>query len=75
MTHKHRPAQRRTVPFVGPLQSRHPNPRAHGNVTEIATCNCGATRRTNRNFGYEEHGAWSDCFFAPPAQQSRRADT
>ena len=60
MTHKHRPSSRRTVPFAGAVNTSRPNPRAHGNVTEIATCRCGATRRTNRNQGWVEYGEWAD---------------
>ena len=34
------------------------NPAAHGNITRIDACACGATRRTNINQGYREYGRW-----------------
>jgi hypothetical protein len=33
--------------------------KAHGGVSIVETCACGAQRRTNANQGYEEVGRWS----------------
>jgi hypothetical protein len=57
-THTHRTESSRTIPFTGPVATERQNPRAHGGVTEIATCKCGATRLTNRNQGHVERGQW-----------------
>lgn len=55
--HAHRVRTTRTEPFVGPV--RQPaRPAAHGNICSVATCACGATRRTNINQQYREVGAW-----------------
>jgi hypothetical protein len=34
------------------------DPRAHGNVTKVEVCRCGANRLTNMNQGYVESGDW-----------------
>lgn len=34
--------------------------RAHGCVTYVETCGCGATREANVNGTWEERGPWSD---------------
>lgn len=59
--HQHRavPALRKDVGFTGPV-SWPENPRAHGNITQIDFCRCGAVRRTNRNAGLAERGAWEE---------------
>ena len=33
-------------------------PAAHGGITRIETCSCGAQRRLNLNGGHREEGAW-----------------
>lgn len=46
-------------PYRGPVASRLDiNPRAHGNVTHIETCRCGATRNINVNGEHRETGPW-----------------
>lgn len=47
----------KTSPFFGPVSARQ-NPSAHGGVCEIATCQCGATRRTNVNGSHRERRKW-----------------
>lgn len=32
---------------------------AHGNITEIVTCRCGAVRHTEINNGVANHGPWT----------------
>lgn len=34
------------------------DPRAHGGVTQVEVCRCGATRLANLNQGYVESGDW-----------------
>lgn len=44
-----------------PLAPVHPaacRPAAHGDHAEVEICNCGSTRRTNRNQRYVEVGPW-----------------
>lgn len=58
---QHRP---RTDPigvysYRGPISdAARPNPRAHGNVTVIERCSCGATRAVNVNTLDREVGPW-----------------
>jgi len=59
-THTHKAKTRRIVGFshcvcVAP---RRCDGRAHGGLTEIARCRCGAERRTNVNQGFRERGEW-----------------
>lgn len=56
--HKHRVKSTRTTPFFHPVAVRQ-NQAAHGGVTKIATCACGAERHTNVNGSHVERGAWS----------------
>ena len=55
--HTHRPEASRDEAFGGPV-SRRQNRAAHGNITRVDTCRCGATRHTNRNQGHIERGEW-----------------
>lgn len=62
-THRHRPRRDCTGlvtlrAFTGPIPGARRNPRAHGNVTVIDHCTCGATRESNRNLGEIERGPW-----------------
>lgn len=55
--HMHRAHVTATRPYSGPVKWK-ANPAAHGNVVEIATCRCGAERRTNINQQHVERGPW-----------------
>ncbi len=61
MSHVHRPDPSRTVtrPFAGPV-SKYENRAAHGNVCEVFTCKCGATRLVNINGNHIERGDWTE---------------
>lgn len=59
--HHHRPTHAISDlapgPYTGPV--RWPgNPAAHGGVSYVQQCRCGAVRRTNANAGAREVGAW-----------------
>lgn len=58
-THKHKAADSRDVAFSGPVSIDRENPAAHGNITQIDRCRCGAERRTNINQHHVERGEWS----------------
>jgi hypothetical protein len=45
-------------PFQGPIHGARLNPAAHGNVCIVATCRCGAARRSNVNQRHAERGPW-----------------
>lgn len=71
MTHRHSAGDVRIRPYAGPVASRE-NRAAHGNIVEIARCQkCGAERRTNRNGGHVERGAWVTPIAAPPLPGAR----
>ncbi len=60
-THRHRPtcsiSDLTPGPYLGAV--RWPgNPVAHGGVSYVQHCRCGATRRTNVNGSAREVGAW-----------------
>jgi hypothetical protein len=55
--HRHRPVRTETRPFFGPV-ARPENRAAHGNVTLVQHCACGAVRRINVNGQREERGKW-----------------
>ena len=60
MGHRHKPqtvGQDRT--FSEPVAWPE-NPEAHGGITRIETCRCGATRAININQQYRELGRWHD---------------
>ena len=62
--HIHRavPALGREHCFTGPIPGAKENRRAHGCVTCVDTCRCGAVRSMNINFNNIEEGPWE-----PPA--------
>jgi hypothetical protein len=62
MSHQHRVKTSRDVCFTGPIASAKENRAAHGNITQIDTCQCGAKRKTNINGLHTERGQW----FLPP---------
>ena len=59
--HQHRAKIKEERGFVGySANPGNPNPAAHGWVSEVATCSCGATRLTNSNQGFVERGPWKN---------------
>lgn len=54
---RHYPKHTRDRPFFGPV-SRDENRAAHGCVTRVENCECGATRQVNVNGWHEETGPW-----------------
>ena len=58
--HRHRVAISRDVAYRYPVRVSRQVPAAHGGITEIANCLCGAIRLTNFNQGFAEVGAWQD---------------
>lgn len=62
-SHRHGAKTERTIPYFGPVTSdrRRANPRAHGGVTIVQTCRCGAHRKINSNGGQLERGFWLTC--------------
>lgn len=59
MAHRHKAISEIVRCFSGAV-SRHENRAAHGGVTIIATCKCGAERQTNVNGNHYERGQWVD---------------
>ena len=60
MKHRHRPHTTKTVGFAYCVAPYDCTPAAHGGVTHIETCKCGATRRINSTGSHrEEVGAWA----------------
>jgi len=66
----HRAETWATRPFEGPVYKPvgDERPAAHGNVTLVETCRCGAERRTNVNGRHAEQGSW---VLAPVAPRDR----
>lgn len=63
MGHRHKKISEITTPFVGPVGEGSRGyfrqyPAAHGYVTTVAICRCGAVRHTNENQGHVERGRW-----------------
>jgi hypothetical protein len=57
--HRHKMSTERNYCFRGPaVGARTENRAAHGNVTVVERCACGATRETNINGRHVERGAW-----------------
>lgn len=58
--HVHAPirSQRRELPFLHCVNGEACTPGAHGNVTVIDTCRCGARRRANTNQAFYESSGW-----------------
>ena len=53
--HRHRANHSRDVPWMFPAGD---DRRAHGNITTIDTCSCGAERRTDINQQHVSRGPW-----------------
>jgi hypothetical protein len=60
ITHKHQVSSWMTVIFSGCVAPDQCTPEAHGHVTDVSTCPCGAIQRTNVNRGYREIGPWEE---------------
>jgi len=58
MKHTHKPKTFISRCFSGAVDSRRPNPRAHGWATVEQVCPCGARRLANVNQGQKEIGYW-----------------
>lgn len=60
MMHHHMPIkkERRVVPYQVCTNELNCDEAAHGNITEIDHCRCGAVRRTNINQHYRESSGW-----------------
>jgi len=56
--HRANPKRAETIPFWGPINAAEQNEAAHGNITAIDYCRCGATKRTNINGRHLERGKW-----------------
>jgi hypothetical protein len=50
----------RIEPYAGPVAAKPQKivEGAHGGIVYVYACNCGATRRVNRNSTFEERGPW-----------------
>ena len=46
-------------PYTGGVHASDENRGAHGDITEVHTCECGAIRRVNRNGRHTETGSWA----------------
>ncbi len=55
--HRHKADKTIDRPYTGPV-STNENRAAHGGICVVATCACGAQRRTNRNGNHVEAGRW-----------------
>lgn len=58
--HTHRVKSWVTVDFRGCVSPDQCTPEAHGDITDIATCSCGAVQKTNINRQYREAGPWEE---------------
>lgn len=56
--HKHRANTERTVGWTQCIAAGGCSGAAHGGVTHIDTCMCGAERRTESNGRHERSGRW-----------------
>jgi hypothetical protein len=59
-THSHQVISWVTVGFHGCVAPDQCVPEAHGDITDIANCSCGAVQRTNINREYREIGPWEE---------------
>jgi len=59
MTHRHRAEKSTDRPFAGPV-ARRQTVAAHGNITRIEVCACGAQRSVAINGVHRERGEWLD---------------
>lgn len=57
MAHQHRAKTTVVTPFIGAV-SRSENRWAHGGVTFVHRCSCGAVKKVNANGCHREHGPW-----------------
>lgn len=57
--HRHSAETDTDRPYSGPIYSARPNRRAHGGITRVEQCACGATRSININNSHRETGSWS----------------
>jgi hypothetical protein len=57
-THAHTVRRWRTQSFQDCVAPERCTPAAHGHVTDIIECFCGATRQINVNGPYREIGPW-----------------
>jgi hypothetical protein len=58
--HQHRVISWVTVNFSSCVAPDRCVPEAHGDITDIAKCSCGAVQRTNINREYREIGPWEE---------------
>jgi hypothetical protein len=58
--HKHPGIIWRTIDFSGCVAPDQCVPEAHGDITDIAKCSCGAAQKTNINREYSEIGPWEE---------------
>lgn len=59
MAHKHKASTSRTTAFLGPVgPAEDQDPCAHGGISYLQRCACGATRRVNVNGSHIEMGEW-----------------
>ena len=56
--HRHRPASTRTICWSYCVAAGRCSGAAHGNVTHVETCSCGATRAEEVNGTFIARGAW-----------------
>ena len=59
-THHHQVISWITVAFSGCVAPGRCVPEAHGDITDIAKCACGAVQKTNINRQYREIGPWEE---------------
>jgi hypothetical protein len=58
--HQHQVISWVTVDFSGCVVPDQCVPEAHGDITDIAKCSCGAVQKTNINGEYREIGLWEE---------------
>jgi len=58
--HRHRAvkALARECAYLGPADTQHQKPAAHGGISRTDKCRCGAYRRSNHNGPHREYGNW-----------------
>jgi hypothetical protein len=59
-THRHQVISWVTVDFSECVAPDQCVPEAHGDITDIARCSCGAVQKTNINRQYREIGPWEE---------------
>ena len=59
MAHQHKPKHADDFPYLAPIDPcRVRNLAAHGGITRVETCGCGAVRKLNINGQHIEAGEW-----------------